>query len=154
MNPLSICQRIFDYTGHDNTKLHALAKTLGVAASTVSTWKARHTDPPAKYIMPIAEFLGVSPLWLLTGTPEPAAAQKSNTSFSLYDELHAVYDSLDRPGQVIMLAAGYREQLRVKGNPSQKIEAAPPRKFVLKINLCLLQVFQVIKCRQIPAFAV
>lgn len=130
---MSICQRIFDYMGQDNTKLRALAKNLGIAASTVSTWKVRNTDPPAKYIIPIADFLGVSPLWLLTGTSAPAArASNANAAAnaSLYEELRTLYTSLDRPGQVLMLAAGYREQLRMQNNPPQKNECPPPGTFV------------------------
>lgn len=130
---LSICQRIFDSMGQDKARLRALAQSLGVASSTVSTWKARHTDPPARYIMPIADFLGVSPLWLLTGTPEGAPARAEAPSDApLYEELRTVYDSLDRPGQIIMLAAGYREQLRLQGSLPQRTAVPPPPKICSK----------------------
>lgn len=40
---------------------------LHIGTSTVSNWKNRGTDPPAKYIIPICDFLNVSPEYLLTG---------------------------------------------------------------------------------------
>lgn len=40
---------------------------LGINTSTMTNWKNRGTDPPARYISPICEFLGVSIEYLLTG---------------------------------------------------------------------------------------
>ena len=64
---MSICTRIFERMGQDKSHLRALAHKLSIAPSTVTSWKTRGSDPPAKYIVAIADFLGVSPLWLLTG---------------------------------------------------------------------------------------
>ena len=44
-----------------------LAAFLGLSPNTVSAWKLRKTSPPSKYIPQIAEFIGVSVEWLLTG---------------------------------------------------------------------------------------
>lgn len=201
---MNICQRIFDCMGQDKTRLRALAKALGTAPSTVSSWKIRHSDPPARYIVPIAEFLGVPPLYLLTGKPaslstsqassqalqldtppkipseaaKPAktpceavqtaspaeaispmqpdstakthfktwqtintlktpweAVQTANTfiepsaDLQIYGELNSLYASLDRAGQVIMLAAGYQQQLRMRS--ASKNDSPPPRTLVL-----------------------
>lgn len=70
---MSISARIFTKMGQDKSHLRALATAIGVAPSTVTSWKVRDSDPPAKYIVPIATFLQVSPLWLLTGSDEPSA---------------------------------------------------------------------------------
>lgn len=40
---------------------------ININTSTMTNWKNRKTDPPAKYIIPICEFLNVSPYLLLTG---------------------------------------------------------------------------------------
>ena len=40
---------------------------LGINTSTMTNWKNRNTDPPSKYIIPICEFLDVTPYYLLTG---------------------------------------------------------------------------------------
>lgn len=45
-----------------------LCEAIGINSSTMTNWKNRGTDPPAKYIIPICEFLKVSPYLLLTGT--------------------------------------------------------------------------------------
>lgn len=179
--------------GQDKARLRALAKALGTAPSTVSSWKIRHSDPPARYIVPIAEFLGVPPLYLLTGKPaSPSTSQASsqaiqdtlpkipseakkpakepcetvpadspaeaispsqsdstakthfpantlktpseaipqsntlieNADLQMYGELKSLYASLDRAGQVIMLAAGYQQQLRVRS--ASKDDLPPP----------------------------
>ena len=44
-----------------------LCKHIGVSTSTMTNWKIRKTDPPARYIIPICEYLSVSPMLLLTG---------------------------------------------------------------------------------------
>lgn len=44
-----------------------LCRYLGINTSTMTNWKQRGTDPPAKYIAPICEFLGVDCELLLTG---------------------------------------------------------------------------------------
>ena len=44
-----------------------LCRVLKIGTSTMANWKTRGTDPPAKYIIPICEFLDVSCEFLLTG---------------------------------------------------------------------------------------
>ncbi len=106
---MSICERIFAKMGDEKSKQKALADYIHIPASTVTSWKNRQSDPPAKYLAGIAAFLNVSIHYLLTG-------QNTNVYSSLderHQELLTVYDSLDPAGKAIMLAAGYREQLRL-----------------------------------------
>lgn len=105
---MSICERIFEKMGNEKSKQKALAEFIHIPASTVTSWKNRNSDPPAKYLIGIAEFLRVPVLYLLTGRDEPNTAARD----SRRQELLTVYESLDPAGKAIMLAAGYREQLR------------------------------------------
>lgn len=42
-----------------------LCEAIGISSSTMTNWKNRGTDPPAKYIIPICEFLDITPYLLL-----------------------------------------------------------------------------------------
>lgn len=64
---MSIVERIFSILEEKNLKSIELSKILNVGTGQISTWKKRNTDPPAKYIPQICEFLGVSYDYLLTG---------------------------------------------------------------------------------------
>ncbi len=74
-----------------NKKPSELCDALGISDSTFSTWKKRMTDPPAKYILPICEFLSISYYQLLgederifgnkgvtIGTQSPTITNSSN----------------------------------------------------------------------------
>ena len=50
-----------------NVNQNEMCAYLHIGTSTVSNWKNRGTNPPAKYIIPICDFLNVSPEYLLTG---------------------------------------------------------------------------------------
>lgn len=62
---MSIIERIIQITDSKNLNQSDLCKYLNISNSTFSTWKTRNTDPPAKYILPICEFLNVSANYLL-----------------------------------------------------------------------------------------
>lgn len=75
---MTICKRIFDTIEATPGKTAAgLAKELGVTTSQTTNWKSRGTDPPAKYIATICKYLGVSPIWILSGVDE------GDSSFSI-----------------------------------------------------------------------
>ena len=52
---MSIGTRIFERMGQDKSHLRALAHKLSIAPSTVTSWKTRGSDPPAKYIVAIPD---------------------------------------------------------------------------------------------------
>lgn len=64
---MTINERMF--TIMDQKKIQAIdiANHLGTSKSVISNWKKRGTNPPAEYIIPICELLGVSIEHLLTG---------------------------------------------------------------------------------------
>ncbi|MCI9253691.1 MAG: bacteriophage CI repressor [Lachnospiraceae bacterium] len=61
-------------------KMSDLCRYLNINTSTMTNWKNRGTDPPAKYIVPICEFLNISCEHLLTGKATPIS-----TGFSVDD---------------------------------------------------------------------
>lgn len=64
---MTISERMFKLLEEKNRKSVDLASILDVGTGQISTWKKRNTDPPAKFIPQICEFLDVSYEYLLTG---------------------------------------------------------------------------------------
>lgn len=62
-----IIQRILALLEEKSLKMVDLCRFLEINTSTMTNWKNRGTDPPAKYIFPICEFLNISCEYLLTG---------------------------------------------------------------------------------------
>ena len=74
-----ILDRIEKELKKNNKKQMDLCSYVGISNSTFSTWKKRGTSPAAEYIPNIAEFLGVSERYLLTGKSDA----NSHLSFDL-----------------------------------------------------------------------
>ncbi len=68
---MSIIERIVQIMDVKDLSQTDLCKYLNIRDSTFSTWKARKTDPPAKYILLICKFLNVSPEYLINATEKP-----------------------------------------------------------------------------------
>lgn len=90
---MEIIERIYELLEEQNKKANMLCEKLDIRTSTMSTWKARKSDPPAKYMKTIANFLGVSLDYLLTGQNAPTP--KSTTPEE--DELLELFRSLPEP---------------------------------------------------------
>ena len=75
-----------------------LCKHIGVSTSTMTNWKIRKTDPPARYIIPICEYLSVSPMLLLTG-------EETNSNAISSDEasLLNAYNSVDELSKALIM---------------------------------------------------
>jgi transcriptional regulator with XRE-family HTH domain len=67
---LSIIMNLLSILEEKKLKQVDLCNAININTSTMTNWKNRNTDPPAKYIIPICEFLGISPYFLLTGKQE------------------------------------------------------------------------------------
>ena len=64
---MSIIQRMYAVMEEKHIKPSDLARHLGVSTGQMSTWKARNTDPPAKFMPAIADFLVISLEYLMLG---------------------------------------------------------------------------------------
>lgn len=77
-----------------------MAAFLNTRSSTVHGW-AQSRSPSAEYILPICEFLGVTPEYLLSGKdPEPVTEESLLEPTEL--ELLGIYRHLDRDGKRIL----------------------------------------------------
>lgn len=63
----NVIKRIVRLLREQNRQDKELCDFIGVAQTTFVNWKKRNTDPKSKYIPSIAEFLGISEKYLLTG---------------------------------------------------------------------------------------
>lgn len=68
---MNVIERIVQILEDKHLDQSDLCKVLDIRDSTFSTWKSRGTDPPAKYILLICEYLNVSANYLLGGIDEP-----------------------------------------------------------------------------------
>jgi len=64
---MTICERVFFTLDKEGKMAADLCRVLGVGTAQTTSWKRRNTDPPAKYIPAICNFLGVSLEYILTG---------------------------------------------------------------------------------------
>lgn len=119
---MTISERVFSLLASREGKSAAgLCKVLGLNASVTTNWKQRNTDPPAKYIIPICEYLEVSPHFLLTGTESQDSSRQPAPDESL---LLRRYRSLDDEGKEIVRAKALEEQRRVAAEQGNGSSAA------------------------------
>ncbi len=90
---MEIIERIYQLLDEKDKRAYALCEKLNIRTSTMSTWKARTNDPPAKYMKAIADFLGVSLDYLMTGQEAPI--RKNTTQEE--DDLLDLFRSLPEP---------------------------------------------------------
>lgn len=74
---MEIIERILKTLDEKNKLAVELCRLLGIQQSTFSSWKTRKKNPPAEYLKTIADFLGVSLDYLITG--EDAMPKKYTT---------------------------------------------------------------------------
>lgn len=104
---MTICERLFEELDRRGLTAYGLCRHLGVATSVTTGWKQRGTDPPAKYVVRICEFLGCSISYFLTGSdtepetkksPAPGISENGREMLELYEKLpEPGADTLDRP---------------------------------------------------------
>ena len=111
---MHIRDRIFNRLEELNMTRKEFSKRTGIAESTISDWRKRHTNPTAEKIMIICKVLDVTPEWLLSGieaqgnrgNPQKWIAIDCATESG---QLLTVFNSMDSRMQSRLL--GYAEAL-------------------------------------------
>lgn len=93
---LSIINNLLLFLEEKGLKQADLCDAIGISSSTMTNWKNRGTDPPAKHIIPICEFLNISPYILLTGKEKSSPAVGLSADER---ELLDIYNSLSPKSQ-------------------------------------------------------
>lgn len=83
-----IIERIIELLDKKALKASDLCRFLGINTSTMTNWKNRGTDPPAKFIIPICEFLNISCEFLLTGKETSNTHEISNDDIEWLSLIH------------------------------------------------------------------
>lgn len=112
---MTICERMFAELDKKGLTAYGICQAIGVNTSTTSNWKLRNTDPPAKYIAPICEYLGCSVEYLLTGQEAPQGIKKEPTQEVSPDELEMLE---------LFRALPYKEQQRAIGRLQTLVEVS------------------------------
>ena len=77
---MTISQRIFSLLEQKGLTQKMLAESIGVSAAAVSEWRKKGTTPSAEKISAIAEFLGVSVEYILTGQTSSNSLKNENNT--------------------------------------------------------------------------
>lgn len=108
---MTISERLFKLLDEIPGKSPAgLCKILDIGTSQTTSWKKRNSDPPAKYLPQICEYLDVSIAFLVTG--EEAKVDLAKVLAEDEAVLLERYRSLDADGREIVRATALQEQRR------------------------------------------
>lgn len=120
---MTICERMFVIIDSDKSKSASdLCRHLGINTSVTTSWRQRNTDPPAKYLIQICEYLDVTPYYLLTGEDE----QPIDEFTSLNDDekrMLSKYRVLDADGRDAVRGVLLTEQRRVESEKGTRADA-------------------------------
>ena len=105
---MTICERVFFLLAEGCREQRELAKFIGVPPKTVSTWKARGTNPSAEYIAGIAEYFSVSTDFLLTGEEKSYRLRPED------EELLTLWDALPAADKAVVKYEMYRRVNRAE----------------------------------------
>ncbi len=95
---LFIINNLLSLLEKNGLKQADLCEAIGISSSTMTNWKNRGTDPPSKHIIPICEFLNISPYILLTGK------EKSSQTVELTADEQEKIKSVDAKEQRLLNA--------------------------------------------------
>ena len=92
---MDIVDRLFELVDERFREQKAFAAAIGVSDDTASNWRRRKSASFSKYLPQIAEALGTTTEYLLTGNKEPAPTSGDGLSPAKRKLLEAVDDLTD-----------------------------------------------------------
>lgn len=115
---MTICERMFALLDErkPGKSPAVLGKILGVSTGQMTMWKQRNSDPPARYLQQISEYIGVSVQYLVTGNETDADMIARVASSMTSDEMRLLskYRLLDEDGKDAVRGVLLQEQRRVE----------------------------------------
>lgn len=127
---MSIISRIVDLLKKNGASQADICNYIGIKYNVFTTWKTRETDPPAKYLVQICEFLNISLEYLLTGEEKSSPTVKMTADER---ELLEIYNNLSpkSQGQVKERAIVLAElEAPAANDPEQEHEEEPETIFI------------------------
>lgn len=103
---MSISQRLFRLLKEKNYTIQDLATAIKANDKTIYGWKRRDKNPPSELIVPIANYLDVSPYLLLTGKESPFTSSRLPND---EQQLLSYYRKASVEGRTMILLAAIRE---------------------------------------------
>lgn len=111
---MTISQRIFSILKEKKLKQKDMADYTGISTSAISAWNKNNTNPAAESISIIADFLGVSIEYLLTGEEKAIVLKDDEKELLTYYKKLPERDRQRLIGRASALADLYEEQLNQK----------------------------------------
>lgn len=108
---MTISQRIFAILKEKKLKQKELAQRTGISESAISDWKKKGTNPAAENISAIADFLGVSLEYLVTGKEKSPSLPNDELELLKYYKELPTHGRLKLIGRAAGMADVYREQV-------------------------------------------
>lgn len=109
---MDIINRILTILKEKNLKQSDLCNYVGIKYNVFTTWKTRGTEPPARFIIQICDFLGITPYYLLTGEEKsPSLPDDEQELLSYYNKLPE-WEQQRLIGRAAALAEIYKEQVK------------------------------------------
>ena len=103
----ALVARIYQILHQQNKNRNEMCRDLSMSTGTISGWISRNTIPAGNICIIIADYLGVSVKWLVTGTTESQPAPELAQLFRDIAELDA--EGLDTIKAVVEVQKKYRK---------------------------------------------
>lgn len=100
---MSVIERIISILEEKEIPQKEICDLLSISSSTFSTWKKRYANIPSDKIAPIAKFLKVPVLYLLTGEGDKEIREMTEQE----NELLRIYNALSLKDKTALLTRAY-----------------------------------------------